>query len=131
LAVPTSREGREYEVQHGERTRAALLVVALMLGVAACGSSGGSGTSSGAGASTSAATNGASAKVAPKGSAENPFGATLPNGKYGENYNPAKADVDKALYGPAALPTDPMQRNTASAATWPARSSRWSSSSRR
>jgi ribose transport system substrate-binding protein len=96
-------------VRHGERTTAALLLVALMLGVAACGGSSGSG--SGGAASTSAQTTGAAAKVAPKGSAENPFGATLANGKYGESYDPAKADVDKALYGPAALPTDPMQRN--------------------
>jgi ribose transport system substrate-binding protein len=118
VAMPTSREGREHDVHHrgGEgsarqrwRARPVLGLVALMLGVAACGSSGSSG--SGSATSTSAATTGESAKVAPKGSAENPFGATLPNGKYGENYNPAKEDVDKALYGVAALPTDPIQRD--------------------
>lgn len=118
VAMPSPREGREKDVHHGggqpsarprRRAIGLLALVALALGVAACGSSGGSG--SGGGASTSADTTGVSAKVAPKGSAENPFGATLPNGKYGENYNPAKADVDQAFYGVAALPTDPMQRN--------------------
>src|SRR5205814_6421786 len=60
----------------------------------------------------SAAGGGASLTAA----AKNPWGATLPDGKYGESYNPKKSIVDYALGGAAALPTDAMQRNIALAA---------------
>jgi ribose transport system substrate-binding protein len=51
-----------------------------------------------------------------KASSKNPWGATLPDGKYGESYNPKKSVVDYALGGAAALPTSAMQRNIALAA---------------
>jgi ribose transport system substrate-binding protein len=49
-------------------------------------------------------------------SSGSPFGATLPNGKYGENYNPKVSIVKYALGGAAALPTNAMQKNIALAA---------------
>jgi ribose transport system substrate-binding protein len=47
-----------------------------------------------------------------------PFGATLPNGKYGENYNPKPSVVKYALGGAAALPTNAIQKNIALAAMY-------------
>src|SRR5688500_12426800 len=47
---------------------------------------------------------------------EGPFGTTLTNGKYGENYNPKVSIVKYALGGAAALPTNPTQKNIALAA---------------
>ena len=51
-----------------------------------------------------------------KKTTKNPWGATLPDGKYGEIYNPKASIVNYALGGAAALPTNPMQRNIALAA---------------
>jgi ABC-type sugar transport system substrate-binding protein len=47
-----------------------------------------------------------------------PYGATLPNGKYGENYNPKQSVVTYALGGAAALPTNATQKNIALAAMY-------------
>ena len=85
-----------------------LALVALVCFVAACGgddsnSSGGGGTDTGA--------KGDPGKVAPARSADNPFGASLANGTYGENYNPPKEVIDQSINGADALPTDPMQKD--------------------
>jgi ABC-type sugar transport system substrate-binding protein len=47
-----------------------------------------------------------------------PYGATLPNGKYGENYNPKQSIVRYALGQAAALPTNATQKNIALAAMY-------------
>ena len=40
-----------------------------------------------------------------------PYGATYPNGKFGENYNPPTAVVNHALISASNLPTDAAARN--------------------
>jgi ABC-type sugar transport system substrate-binding protein len=85
-----------------------LAVLAMTCVAAACGDD--DDESAGTGGSQTTAENGGG-DVAPAGSAENPFGATLANGKYGENYNPPKELIDQAIYGPDALPADPTQKN--------------------
>jgi len=47
---------------------------------------------------------------------ENPFGATLAEGEFGESYLPDETLLEQALGGAASLPTDDMQRNIALAA---------------
>ena len=49
-------------------------------------------------------------------SAAGPYGATFPNGKYGEKYNPKLSIVKFVLGTPKALPTVPIQKNIALAA---------------
>jgi ABC-type sugar transport system substrate-binding protein len=56
-------------------------------------------------AETGAADTGAGAE------GENPFGATLTDGEFGETYNPDPALVEQALGGVASLPEDPMERD--------------------
>jgi hypothetical protein len=57
-------------------------------------------------AETGAADTGAAAE-----GGENPFGATLTDGEFGESYNPDPALVEQALGGVASLPEDPMERD--------------------
>jgi ribose transport system substrate-binding protein len=95
-------------VRRGSFAALTLALVAMVCFVAACGSDSGNSASGGGGTDTTAKTKG---KAAPAGSAENPFGATLANGTYGENYNPPKAVIDQSINGPDALPSDPMQKD--------------------
>jgi len=85
-----------------------LALAALVCFAAACG---GSDSNSSSGGGTDTAAKGGTGKVAPAGSAENPFGASLANGTYGENYNPPKEVIDQSINGADALPTDPMQKD--------------------
>jgi ABC-type sugar transport system substrate-binding protein len=102
-------------VHEGRRRRrrttlaAALAAAVLACVVAACGSDGDS--TGGASGTSEGATKADTAKAAPAGSAENPFGATLANGAYGENYNPRKEDLERALFTADALPKDEMAKN--------------------
>jgi ribose transport system substrate-binding protein len=100
--------GGDKHVRRGSFAALTLALVAMVCFVAACGSDSGNSASGGGGTDTTAKTKG---KAAPAGSAENPFGATLANGTYGENYNPPKDVIQQSIYGPAALPADPMQKN--------------------
>jgi len=85
-----------------------LALMALVCFAVACG---GSDSNSSSGGGTDTAAKGGTGKVAPAGSAENPFGASLANGTYGENYNPPKEVIDQSINGADALPTDPMQKD--------------------
>ena len=110
------RSKGEHEVQHDPdmpvRRRSlvalALMLVAMVCFVAACGDDSSDSASGGGGSDTTAKSKG---DVAPAGSAENPFGASLANGTYGENYNPPKEVIDQSINGPDALPSDPMQKD--------------------
>jgi ribose transport system substrate-binding protein len=62
--------------------------------------------------------NAAGGGARPNAEPKNPYGATLPNGKYGENYNPKQSIVKYALGGAAALPTNATQKNVALAAMY-------------
>ena len=118
------RSKGEHEVQHDPdmpvRRRSlvalALMLVAMVCFVAACGDDSSDSASGGGGSDTTAKSKG---DVAPAGSAENPFGASLANGTYGENYNPPKEVIDQSINGPDALPSDPMQKDIVLAG-WPA-----------
>jgi ribose transport system substrate-binding protein len=88
----------------------AVPVLAVSVALAACGSS------SSGGSKATTATGSTTAKVARAGSPQNPFGATLPNGKYGENYNPVAADVKQVLLSTNGLPRDQMAKNIVLAA---------------
>src|SRR5438128_2653324 len=48
----------------------------------------------------------------------NPYGATFPDGKYGEHYNPKLSVVKFVLGTPDALPTNPIEKNIALAALY-------------
>jgi ribose transport system substrate-binding protein len=101
--------GGERSGRRGSFAALTLALVAMVCFVAACGSDSSSDSASGGGGTDTTATS--KGKVAPAGSADNPFGASLANGTYGESYNPPKDIIQKALYGPAALPADPMQKD--------------------
>jgi ABC-type sugar transport system substrate-binding protein len=103
------QEGTDTPVLGRSRVVLALALLAIACFAAACGGDDDNGSASAGGGSATTAKEGG--KVAPAGSAENPFGATLANGTYGENYNPPKDIIDHAIYGPNALPADPTQKN--------------------
>jgi ABC-type sugar transport system substrate-binding protein len=101
-------------VQDGDKKRSrtgfalVLALLAMACFVVACGDD--DGDSAGGGGSDTTA-EGPTKEAAPAGSAENPFGATLGNGTYGENYNPVKEDLETAIFTAEALPTDEMAKN--------------------
>jgi ABC-type sugar transport system substrate-binding protein len=86
-----------------------LALMAMACFVAACGGDDDGDAASSGGAETTAEKGGG--EVAPAGSPENPFGATLANGEFGENYNPREEDLNTAIFGKEALPTDEMAKN--------------------
>ena len=88
------RLGREHSGRRRSLLFAALLSVMVALGITV----------------SSAASVGASVK------AGSPYGPTLPNGKYGENYNPRLSVVKFVPGTPAALPKNIIQKSIALAA---------------
>jgi ABC-type sugar transport system substrate-binding protein len=90
----------------------ALALLAMMLFVVACGgddSDDAGGSGGGGGSETTA--EGGSKEAAPAGSPENPFGATLADGTYGETYVPREEDLKRAIFDAENLPDDEMAKN--------------------
>jgi ribose transport system substrate-binding protein len=100
----------EMPVPRRLRVVLALALAALVCFAAACGDDDDSGSASGGGG-TETASGGGKKAAAPAGSAENPFGATLANGTYGENYNPNKDVLLRSIFSVDALPKDETAKN--------------------
>jgi ABC-type sugar transport system substrate-binding protein len=91
-----------------DRRRLALAAVAsLTVAVVACGGSNEEDPSGGASGSTTETT---------VEQVSGPYGETLKNGAYGENYDPDPAAIEQALLSKEGLPKDPMAKNIVLAA---------------